>query len=187
MRRRLSSLADEEFRRLFLDFEYTAYRLEALQHYDVPYEREAFERFLAGETTGAMPGLERWTGGAVANAVAAGKRLHRVHVVEEPLSDYVRFECAWAYAHTSRAGEEIRILPVARGEWPGTLPRHDYWLFDSRHLVTMHYGPAGDFRHAEIVDDPADVVRANYWRDHAVTTSVPYPEFAARYDYFQSS
>lgn len=34
-----SSLADEEFNRLFLDFRYTAYRLETLQRYDVSYER----------------------------------------------------------------------------------------------------------------------------------------------------
>ena len=182
MGRTFTSLDDEEFNQLFLDFRYTAYRLEALQRYDVSYEKDEFGRFLAGETRGEFPGIADWINGTVAKAVAAGKRIHRVHVVEKPLSDYVRFECAWAYEHTSEAGEEIRVIPVAKGDWPEGLPHYDYWLFDSSQLVAMYYEEDGSFRAAEIVDDPGKIVQANYWRDAAVKASIPYPEFARRYD-----
>jgi hypothetical protein len=40
-----SSLDDEDFNRLFLDFRYMAYRLETLQRYDVSYEKNEFGRF----------------------------------------------------------------------------------------------------------------------------------------------
>jgi hypothetical protein len=107
--------------------------------------------------------------------------MHRVHIVEEPLSDYVRFECAWAYEHTTLAGEEVRIIPVAEGTWPD-LPRDDYWLFDSSLLVSMRYDDDGVYEAAELVDDPARIVEANHWRDQAIYQSIPYRTFANRYD-----
>lgn len=180
MGRTFTSLDDEEFNQLFLDFRYTSYRLETLQRYDVSYEKDEFGRFLAGETRGEFPGISEWINGTVAKAVAAGKRMHRVHVVEKPLSDYVRFECAWAYEHTSKAGEEIRVIPVSKGDWPEELPHYDYWLFDSSQLVVMHYEEDGTFTAAEIIDEPRRIVEANYWRDAAVKASIPYREFARR-------
>jgi hypothetical protein len=177
-----TSLADGEFNRLFLDFEFTAYRLESLQHYDVSYEEAEFGRFLAGESRGEFPGINEWIDGTVAKAVAAGKHLYRVHVVEEPLSDYVRFECSWAYEHTSAAGEDIRILAVQEGQWPRDLPRYDYWLFDSKVLVEMHYADDGRFEAAQLVDEADKIVQANYWRDLAVAASVPYKQFSEGYD-----
>lgn len=182
MGRRFTSLADQEFNRLFSDFRYTAYRLEALQNYDVSYEKDEFARFLAGERRGRFPGISDWIDNTVAPAVAAGKSMHRVHVVEEPLSDYVRFECAWAYEHTAAAGENVRILSVRAGRWPEPLPRQDYWLFDSTLLVAMHYQQDGSFVSAELVDDPVQVVQANHWRDAAVAMSVPYQTFVDRLD-----
>jgi len=176
------SLDDAEFNQLFTDFRYTAYRLESLQHYAVSYEKDEFELFLDGQARGEFPGIADWIDSSVRPAAKAGKLLHRVHVVEEPLSKYVRFECAWAYDQTVAAGEEVRIISVPRGDWPEELPHYDYWLFDSRQLVTMHYEDDGTFAAAEIVDDPKMIVEANFWRDRAVSGSVSYREFAMRYD-----
>lgn len=106
--------------------------------------------------------------------------MHRVHVVTEPLSDYVRFECGWAYEHTVAAGEDVRLIPVAANQWPEGLPHYDYWLFDSSTLVAMYYGDAGTFSSCAIIDEPDKVVQANYWRDLAVHASIPYREYAAR-------
>lgn len=175
------SLSDEKFNRLFRDFQYTAYRLEALQCYDVSYEQDEFGRFLAGESRGVFPGISEWIDGTVAKAVENGKHVHRVHVVEEPLSDYVRFECAWSYEHTVAAGEDVRIISVPRGVWPD-LPHFDYWLFDSSLLVAMRYDHESAFVSAEIIDDPHQIVQANYWRDLAVGDSMEYSVFASRYD-----
>ncbi|MBM7772483.1 hypothetical protein JOD54_002687 [Actinokineospora baliensis] len=177
-----TSLEDDEFNRLFREFRYTVFRLESRQHYRVSYEKDEFARFLTGESRGEFPGISGWISGTVEPARRAGKYMHRVHIVEEPLSDYVRFECAWAYEHTVPAGEHVRIIPVEKGLWPDDLPQREYWLFDSEVLVAMNYGDDGTFHSAEIVEDADEIVLANRWRDAAVLKSVPYQEFAERYD-----
>ncbi|WP_245690906.1 DUF6879 family protein [Sinosporangium album] len=171
------SLDDPEFNRFFSEFRFTAYRLESLQRYDVSYEKAEFDLFLAGRQRGEFPGIAQWISETVKPARGAGKLLHRVHVVEEPLSDYVRFECAWAYTHTVPAGEDVRLIPVSSGSWPEGLPHYDYWLFDSSILITMHYQEDGLFEAAEIVKDPEKIVEANYWRDMAVSQSIPFADF----------
>lgn len=177
MGRAITSLDDPEFTRPFKEFRYTAYRLEALQVYAVDYEREAFELFLAGKSLSEHSYDPAWINEIIAPAAAAGRRMHRVHVVELPMTDYVRFE-SWHYERNSAAGEEIRILPVNQGEWPDEVPRYDYWLFDSELLMSMHYDEAGRFVAAEFEDDPELIVRANHWRDAALKMSIPYREFA---------
>jgi hypothetical protein len=47
------------------------------------------------------------------------------------------------------------------------LPSHDYWLFDSRKLVRMHFGDQDKFQGGEIITDAAEIVMHNYWRDVA--------------------
>jgi hypothetical protein len=64
----------------------------------------------------------------------------------------------WSYAPNVRASEDIRILPIQPGQWPD-LPHQDYWLFDSRDLWIMAYDADGRFVCAELVPDPAEVVR----------------------------
>ena len=177
-----SSLDDVDFKQLFVDFKYTAFRLETLQHYEVPYESRDFSRFLAGGRVEEFEGIREWIDETVVKAVAGGKTMHRVHVVEMPISSYIRFEFASAYDLTAAAGENVRILPVRAGEWPEHIPRCDYWLFDSVTLVLMNYENSGRFLSAEVVDDPAQIIKANYLRDIAVTSSVPYQEYVANFD-----
>jgi hypothetical protein len=176
-----SSLGDQRFQRHFTEFRESAYRLESLQAYDVSYERAEFERFLSGEPRGRFPGIEEWAD-MVREGKRAGKRYQRVHIVIEPLSDYVRFECAWAYRHNVAAGEDVRIIPVKGEEWPEGLPQRDYWLFDSTRLVEMHYNPDASFRSAVFVDDKAQLARANSWRDLAVASSLAFPDYARSFD-----
>jgi hypothetical protein len=171
------SLDDPGFNRFFAEFRSTAFRLETLQHYDVSYEQREFELFLRGRQRGQFPGISQWIEQTVQPAVRDGRLLHRVHVVQEPLSDYVRFECAWAYTHTVAAGEDVRLIPVARGGWPEGLPRGDYWLFDSSVLVLMHYTDDGAFEAAQVVEEPGPVAQACAWRDLAVSLSVPFSDW----------
>jgi hypothetical protein len=170
-------LEDDEFNRIFLAFRYTSYRLETLQRYDVSYEKTEYGRFLAGEAQGESRGITGWIEGTVSKAISAGKRMHRVHVVEEPLSDYIRYEFGWSYEHSMAAGEDVRIIPVRAGQWPDEIPHCDYWLFDSSLLVVMHYSDGGSFSSAEIIDGPDKVIQADYWRDVAVARSIPFREY----------
>jgi hypothetical protein len=96
---------------------------------------------------------------------ATGRRFARVRVVSLPLTDYSRFG-VWCAKTTNAAGEDIRYVPRDVAEAAG-LPNYDYWLFDSRTLLRMHFDEHDAFLGGEIIGDAAEIVRANYWRDAA--------------------
>jgi hypothetical protein len=167
-----------EFDNLFSAFRHTAFRLETLDRYDVSYEEEPFRRFLAGEPKPHDDAKQAWVR-TIADALAAGKRMERVHVVSEPPTDYLRFELAWGYPENVEAGEDIRILPVSLGSWPAGVPDQDFWLFDSKRVAVMHYDDRGRFRGAELVEGSDIVTQYCAWRDAAWHDAVPYKQYVA--------
>jgi hypothetical protein len=171
----IRDLDDPAFGRLFTDVRRSWFRLETLQRYDVPYEHDELARFLRGEPVTTAPGP--WQA-MIRDHVAAGRELARVHVIEEPLTDYVRYELH-AYSPNVDAGEDVRLIPIRRGAWPPGLPRHDYWLFDDARLWFMEYDPDGAFEAARLVDDPVTIARHRQWRDDALARSIPLADYAA--------
>jgi uncharacterized protein DUF6879 len=171
----ITDLNDPAFGRLFTDVTSSWFRLETLQRYDVEYEREDLAAFQRGEPLDTAPGPWQAT---LRDHVAAGSRLARVHVLEEPLSDYVRYELA-AYVPNVDAGEDVRVIAVRRGEWPEGVPRHDFWLFDDERLWLMDYDPEGGFQAARRITDSVAVVQHRRWRDAALALSIPLADYAA--------
>ena len=108
---RIIRATDPEFERLFADIRRSWFRLETLQRYDAEYERDDLAAFLSGEPITTTPGP--WQA-MIRDHVAAGRRLVRVHIIEEPLSDYIRYELA-AYRLNAEAGEDVRLMPLRRG------------------------------------------------------------------------
>lgn len=108
---------------------------------------------------------------------ARGRRFARVRVVSMPLNDYSRFG-VWCARFTSSAGEDIRYLTRNQAQTE-SVPACDYWLFDSRTLVQMHFDDGDHFLGGEVIDDPAVVVQHNYWRDAAWHKAVRRDDFAA--------
>ncbi|WP_369689886.1 DUF6879 family protein, partial [Nocardiopsis alborubida] len=113
---RLEGDAWREFFDAFSDY---AFRLETLPVYGVTSEDEEFKRFLAGEPRPDeeltdSPWLHR-----VRRFTTSGRRVERVHVVTQPLSDYLRYEMEWGYDFNIVAGEDVRIIET---ETPSDLP-----------------------------------------------------------------
>jgi hypothetical protein len=175
MTSRITDLADPAFHKLFTDVRQSWFRLETLQRYDVPYERDEFAAWMRGEAVDKTPGP--WQAMIRAH-VAAGRHLSRVHIIEEPLSDYLRFELA-GYPVNIEAGEDVRVIPVQHGRWPAGVPRHDFWLFDDRDLWLMKYDDAGRFVAAELVTDPDEIAQHRTWRDSALAQAVPVATYTA--------
>lgn len=74
-------------------------------------------------------------------------------------------------------GEDIRYLERDRADAEG-LPNHDYWLFDSRKLVWMHFDDTDRFLGGEVIENPTVIVKHNYWRDAAWHRAVRRDDFA---------
>ncbi|GAB2835057.1 hypothetical protein JOD27_007102 [Lentzea nigeriaca] len=121
--------------------------------------------FLAGEHDDKM--REGWWLPNVSTATAAGRRFERVRVVSIPPSDYSRYGL-FSSRHNIAAGEDIRYLARTTAQ-ELDLPSHDYWLFDSRRLVRMHFDDSDDrLVGVEVIEDEHEqIVLHNYWRDVA--------------------
>ena len=128
--------------------------MEARDTYDASYENESLRKFLAGEPDD-LPWMQSWLD-MVREATAEGRRFARVRVVTLPLTGYSRFG-VWCAQFTNGAGEDIRYLERGRAQ-AGQVPNHDYWLFDSRKLVRMHFGDHDVFLGGEVIDDPSLIV-----------------------------
>lgn len=141
--------------------------------YDASYENESLRKFLASEPDD-LPWMQDWLT-MIRGAAAEGRRFTRVRVVSMPLTDYSRFG-VWCAQFTNGAGEDIRYLTRDQADTE-KLPNHDYWLFDSRKLVRMHFDDADAFLGGEVAEDPTEVVNHNYWRDAAWHRAIRRDEF----------
>jgi hypothetical protein len=145
------------------------------ERYNSPREAESFRKFMTGEPDD-LAWHQRWLV-MVREATAQGRRFCRVRVVSEPLSDYSRFG-VWLSQFVNEAGDDVRYLARGRAE-VANLPQHDYWLFDSRNLVTMQFAEDDSFIGGEVITEPAAIVQHNYWRDVAWHYAVQRREFAS--------
>lgn len=158
----------------------SAFRLETLQYYVLGEDEPRRRAFREGRALPPRPGKAESLR-MISGAVAAGKRVHRVHVVDVPLSDYIRYELA-VYPENIVAGEDVRIAP--RSAHPGLRELDtDFWLFDAEAarpaVVWFRYTPGGQIISRDYSDAPGDIARAREQRDLAVAHSLSLAEFTA--------
>jgi hypothetical protein len=165
---------------LWEKFRVSAFRLETLQYYVLAEDEPRRRAFREGCPLPARPGKTESLR-MISDAVSAGKQVHRVHVVDLPLSEYIRYELA-VYPENVGAGEDVRIAP--RGAHPRL--HHlttDFWLFDADDarpaVVWFRYTPDGQIISRDYSDDPGDISLARDQRDLAVACSLSLSEFLA--------
>lgn len=166
----------------FSRFTRTVFRLETLQNYVAPGEAEKIEAFRLGlprpeRSVRTSPWLAR-----IAVTTVEGKRWQRVRVVEEPLTEYTRYEMA-GYVESQAAGEEIRVVRRTAAPAIPSLTR-DFWLFDAgtpqAYALLMDYGPMGRFDGASLITDVPTLLEFTAERDLALRWSVPLNEYLAQ-------
>jgi hypothetical protein len=163
---------------LFQTFRESAFRLETRQYYVLAEDEPRRQAFREGHPLPPRPGKTESIR-IVRDAVAAGKRVQRVHVVDLPLSEYIRYELA-VYPENVAAGEDVRI--ACRTAHPGLKDLDtDFWLFDPETgrpaVVWFRYTQDGQILGRDYSNDPGDVQRARQQRDLAVDQSLPLSEF----------
>ena len=146
-------------------FRHRVFRLETLDWYDAPNEHEPYRRFLAGQPVDPA-WREPWK--RLVRDVRASRRImERVHIVSEPVSDYIRFELLHAYPANVEAGEDVRILSRTVAERlsldlaiPG-----DFWLVRHHLTALLAYDDSGAVSRVELQRDP----RLVRWHAHIRT------------------
>jgi hypothetical protein len=156
----------------------SAYRLETLQLYDVTGD-ERYRAFHAGEPLpppgpGKVEDLR-----LIRQLTGAGRKVGRVHVIDQPLTDYLRYELA-VYAENAAAGEDIRI--AERPAHPSLLGlRRDFAVFDAetKHgtAIVFDYSPVGRVLGYRVNNHQGAVRRFRELYDLALSHSIPVAEF----------
>jgi hypothetical protein len=167
---------DATFGSYFEEFEHTAWRLESRCGYASDRAGEKYRRYLE---TGEVPDDSQrpWCVNVRAQT-ARGKRIERVRIVDSPPTWEQRFLLA-ASAINNAAGEDIRNLWRPDAD-KVRLPAEDFWLFDSHRALVLHFDGADEYLGAELVEDPARIVRFCQVRDAAWHFAITREEFAAQ-------
>jgi hypothetical protein len=169
-------MTSDEF---FARFRKSAFRLEALPQY-LGTSDPAFRAFCEGRPLplSERPTKQDWMR-RVANACAQGKRIYRVHVLDQPLTPYLQYELA-SYPENVEAGEEVYIADRTGRPHLAELTE-DFWLCDADSdrpfALLMNYDTEGRFLKGELSDDPAVIERCRRQRDLALANSVSLQEF----------
>jgi hypothetical protein len=171
-------LSEDQFGDLLRSFEQQAFRLELQPAYSEPMEAATLARFHAGqpEPPTEVPGLKAWFD-QVAALTAAGKHIQRVRVHEDPPTQYQQWE-RWIGQWNIAAGETLRYMTRSEAISAGLLPSAgtlDWWLPDSRRLITMTFDDQGRRIWNELVEEPNAVRQACARRDPAIRHSAPEP------------
>ncbi|MFF3174737.1 DUF6879 family protein [Streptomyces sp. NPDC057900] len=174
---RVPELVDREtFRRLFVTFKHTAWRLETRRGYASDRQDPDFQAFLATGSSPCDPN-EPWFINIRAQT-DSGKRVERVRIADNPpttgqlfLLDYAR--------HNAMAGEDIRYLWREDAD-RAALPAEDFWIFDSRIVAVLHFDDEDDMLDIELITEPAEVTRYAVVRDTAMHHAVRYDQFAVQ-------
>jgi hypothetical protein len=156
-----------------------AFRLEVRQRYNMPYEDQLIRDFVAGRPLPEdSEEIIRYQ--AMLRALrATGKRPYRVHVLEFPLTPYLRYELD-SYRWSVEAGEEILIAD--RVQFPDIAELTEDFMFfdgdtDHASVVWYRYNDNDELLSRDYSTDPADIELCRRHRDLAVAHAVPYEEF----------
>lgn len=155
----------------------SACRLETLQHYAGTGDEDRQRAFHEGQPLppprqGKIDDLA-----LIASLRKAGRDIGRVHVVDRPVSDYVRYELA-VYAENVAAGENVRIADRSLHPELEAITQ-DFAIFDGKTVALFDYDDGGQVRGYRISDDVETVRRCQKQYGLALQHSVPLAEFTA--------
>lgn len=162
------TLSRDQFQELFNERWSTAWRWECQGSYSEPDEQEPLRRFLAGDRD--LSWFEPWQQ-RVRDWRAEGRRIARVRMLTDPLTDYLRYELFLTVAAV-KAGEDILFIDEGRAAELGA-PEEDFWIFDDTRVVTMLFDGDGVCG-ATLITDPQAVRPYLGWRDTVIPIAFPH-------------
>lgn len=145
--------------------------------YATDIERSRYHKWLRGEPLDPDAEAEWWRPwfDLMQRNNENGKKLRRLRIVSEPVTDYIRFEWLDA-AQLVRAGEDIRWLPRRRASTL-LLPGNDFWMFDQQTVAFTHFSGAGHVLDHELTADPEIVEACSTAFENAWALGIPHNEY----------
>ncbi|WP_055491389.1 DUF6879 family protein [Streptomyces sp. TP-A0356] len=167
---------DSTFGTYFETFEHTAWRLETRRGYGSDRAGEKYRRYL--DTGTVSDDSDRPWCVNVRAQTSRGKRFERVRIVDQPPTPEQLYLLATA-ATNNKAGEDIRNLWRTDAE-KVALPTEDFWLFDARRALVLHFDDGDGYLGAELIEDPVRIVEFCQIRDAAWHYAIRREEFLAQ-------
>jgi len=162
------------------------FKLETLQIYQIDVESPQFQAYQKGNLEEAR----RITKGVLLSGL--GKpyekikkkniKFRRVHIVELPLSFYLRFELE-SYKISIELGEEIYLIPKEEAEkLKRSVEFQDFLMFDNK-IVYLHYFdiPTGEWKYTELIDDPKEIKGYIQLKEQLLKKSLLVDQFLEKY------
>jgi hypothetical protein len=170
-------ISKDGLEKLLISAKESCFRFEGLESYDVEREREAYQAFLNGETNfPASREQEDWFR-EIVEFKKNGKLMQRVRLVPDGSRSYFDFEIARIYKKSALSGEDIYFITAANIAKVGAMPGYDFWLFDEKTLVKMHYDGSGKFLFAEPVGNKNEIASVKEIKKLLVKEGVPLYDF----------
>jgi hypothetical protein len=172
----------EVVRRLINTAKIEVFRLETLNTYLVDGEKKEFEDFRNGifkrendsSTIAWLEQLER--------RCAEGTRFIGIHVIDLPLSDYLRFEIETNYELIEEKGQRIFMLERSKTGIESRLLK-DFWMFNEDTVVEVNYDREGRWlSFGKLITDKKAVEGYLHIRDQLLSKALPLDKFMRLHD-----
>lgn len=165
----------DDLHRIGSEAKHSAFRLETLSQYLVPQEAESFAKWQMGKPPPPRTPEDSAVIAQIKRDAERGFRRYRVHILDQPLTAYLRFEL-YMYFDSVAAGSEVYVAD--RHDHAELVELHeDFWLFDDEVAIRMIYDDEGRF----LFPEPTDNIEAyRRMRDTALRHSEPLASYMAR-------
>lgn len=162
------------FNKFWENSEKQIFRLETLNEYKVEEEKTSFEAYQNNKII-KNENFDEWLE-LIENTTKKGIDIYRVHVIDLPLTDYIRYEIECGYLLSQKKGE--RFLLVERKKVQEIIQGFDdFWLFDDSQGFTIKYDNLGNFLGFGDPITEEEISKYIELRDKITKMSIPLDEF----------
>ncbi|MGH3707890.1 MAG: DUF6879 family protein [Pseudonocardiaceae bacterium] len=173
----MEPISEEARDQLLTTFRREAVHLEMRDVYATTIEETRFQTWLRGQPLDPGAEAEWWRPWRelMTRTNQAGKKLRRLRIVSEPVTDYIRFEWLDA-AQLVDAGEDVRWLPRHHTSTL-LLPGNDFWMFDRQTVAFTHFSGDGHVLDHQVTSAPDVVAACAKAFDQAWNIAIPHTQY----------
>ena len=132
----------DEFNRLFAAAKKTMFKVEVLQDYSAVDDSPSLRAWLNGDIEKSKQ-IAQEDAGIIAwrqKCLTSPADITRVHVVDEPFTDYLNWEMEIIYRDSLLRNKAEKILLVFSATLlDKQLPSGDFWIFDNKTVLQWEY------------------------------------------------